>query len=134
MHNHLRMYTASICCNIGQYHWLRPAKWMYYHLLDGDWGSNALSWQWVAGTNSNKKYIANQANINKFCYSNDQNTFLDKSYELLSKFEIIPNVLKLEIEEDLNCNLPNNEFVKSENNLPYCIYIIKIRSSLKPNN
>ena len=52
MHNHLRMYTAGICCNIGQYHWLNPAKWMYYHLFDGDWGSNALSWQWVAGTNS----------------------------------------------------------------------------------
>ena len=37
MHNHLRMYTAGICCNIGQYHWLKPAKWMYFHLLDGDW-------------------------------------------------------------------------------------------------
>ena len=66
MHNHLRMYTAGIICNIGQYHWLKPAKWMYYHLFDGDWGSNALSWQWVAGTNSQKKYIANQENINKY--------------------------------------------------------------------
>ena len=56
MHNHLRMYTAGIICNIGQYHWLKPAKWMYYHLFDGDWGSNALSWQWVAGTNSQKVY------------------------------------------------------------------------------
>ena len=35
---------------------------MYYHLLDGDWASNALSWQWVAGSNASKKYYANQAN------------------------------------------------------------------------
>ena len=54
LHNHMRMYIAAICCNIGQYHWLNPAKWMYYHLLDGDWGSNALSWQWVAGTTRQK--------------------------------------------------------------------------------
>ena len=74
MHNHLRMYTAAICCNIGQYHWLKPAKWMYYHLLDGDWGSNALSWQWVAGTNSHKKYIANQENINKYQLNIDINS------------------------------------------------------------
>ena len=39
-------------------------------------GSNALSWQWVAGTNSHKKYLANQENINKYCKSNDKNTFL----------------------------------------------------------
>ena len=37
LHNHMRMYIAAICCNIGQYHWLNPAKWMYYHLIDGDW-------------------------------------------------------------------------------------------------
>ena len=98
MHNHLRMYTAAICCNIGQYHWLQPAKWMYYHLLDGDWGSNALSWQWVAGTNSHKKYIANQENINKYCFTKDENTFLDKSYAELSAFEKIP----LEIKDEMD--------------------------------
>ena len=47
LHNHLRMYIASLACNFGHAHWLLPAKWMYYHLLDADWGSNALSWQWV---------------------------------------------------------------------------------------
>ncbi|MDX1409150.1 MAG: FAD-binding domain-containing protein, partial [Saprospiraceae bacterium] len=69
MHNHLRMYLAAITCNIGRSHWRTPAQWMYYHLLDGDWASNALSWQWVAGTNSRRKYIANQDNINKFCHT-----------------------------------------------------------------
>jgi len=36
MHNHLRMYTAFITCNLAGFYWLDPAKWMYYHLLDGD--------------------------------------------------------------------------------------------------
>jgi len=53
MHNHMRMYIASICCNIANSHWLAPAKWMYAHLLDGDCASNQLSWQWVAGAFSN---------------------------------------------------------------------------------
>ena len=56
MHNHARMYTAMLTCNIAQAHWLSPAKWMYYHLLDGDLASNMLSWQWVAGSFSSKKY------------------------------------------------------------------------------
>jgi deoxyribodipyrimidine photo-lyase len=81
MHNHLRMYVAAIACNIGHSHWHLPARWMYYHLLDADWASNALSWQWVAGSFSSKKYYANQENINKYCHTQQRNTFLDVSYE-----------------------------------------------------
>ena len=44
LHNHMRMYLASIACNIAKSHWKHPAQWMYYHLLDGDWASNSLSW------------------------------------------------------------------------------------------
>jgi deoxyribodipyrimidine photo-lyase len=84
MHNHMRMYVAFMACNLGKSHWLKPAKWMYYHLLDGDWASNALSWQWVAGSNSNKKYIANQENINKYFYSTQRGSYLDLNYEALS--------------------------------------------------
>lgn len=50
MHNHVRMYIASIVCNIAGAHWKAPSSWLYYHLLDGDIASNALSWQWVAGS------------------------------------------------------------------------------------
>ncbi len=81
MHNHVRMYVASLCCNFGHSHWLKPAKWMYYHLYDGDWASNALSWQWVAGTNSSKKYVFNQENVNEFCHTNQTNTFIDMRYD-----------------------------------------------------
>lgn len=98
MHNHMRMYVASICCNIADCHWLEPAKWMYSHLLDGDLASNHLSWQWVAGTNSNKKYFANQENINKFFYSQQKDTFLDVPYDQFEELEV-PEVLR-----DLSAN------------------------------
>ena len=92
MHNHIRLYVASIACNIGQAHWLLPAQWMYYHLLDADWASNACSWQWVCGTFSSKKYFANQENINKYCNSNQTGTFLDTDYEALP---VLPIPMKL---------------------------------------
>ena len=81
VHNHLRMYIACMVCNIGKSYWKAPAQWMYYHLLDGDWASNALSWQWVSGANANKKYYANQQNINKYCFTTQKNTFMDVEYE-----------------------------------------------------
>ena len=87
MHNHCRMYAAAVVCNVAKSHWFHPAKWMYYHLLDGDWASNACSWQWVAGSNSSKKYITNQDNINKYTHTNQANTFLDASYETIAEME-----------------------------------------------
>jgi deoxyribodipyrimidine photo-lyase len=93
MHNHLRMYTAFLTANLAGAHWRLPAQWMYAHLLDGDWGSNALSWQWVSGTFSNKKYIANQENINRYTNTNQGGTYLDVEYETLAE-EPVPEVLK----------------------------------------
>jgi deoxyribodipyrimidine photo-lyase len=93
MHNHLRMYTAFLTANLAGAHWRLPAQWMYAHLLDGDWGSNALSWQWVSGTFSNKKYIANQENINRYTHTNQRGTYLDMEYETLAE-EPVPEVLK----------------------------------------
>jgi deoxyribodipyrimidine photo-lyase len=80
MHNHLRMYTASIACNIAGAHWKAPAQWMYYHLLDGDLASNSLSWQWVAGAFSSKKYFCNQENISKYTGSNQKRSYLALDY------------------------------------------------------
>jgi len=84
MHNHLRMYTASLICNIAKAYWKLPSQWMYYHLLDGDLASNTCSWQWVAGSFSSKKYFCNQENINKYCNTRQQNTILDHEYSTLS--------------------------------------------------
>lgn len=88
LHNHMRMYIAAICCNIGKYHWSAPAKWMYANLLDGDLASNHLSWQWVAGTFSNRKYVANQENINKYFNGAQRNTFLDVPYEAFNNLDV----------------------------------------------
>jgi deoxyribodipyrimidine photo-lyase len=93
MHNHQRMYTAFLTCNLAGAHWKLPAQWMYAYLLDGDWGSNALSWQWVAGTFSNKKYIANQENINRYTNTQQRGTYLDVEYEQLAE-DPVPEVLK----------------------------------------
>jgi len=108
MHNHMRMYLASITCNIAQAHWKIPAKWLYSHLLDGDLASNNLSWQWVAGANSNKKYYANQDNINTYFRWQVQDTFLDVAY---SEFEnlAIPEHLILSQAFHFETSLPQKE-------------------------
>ena len=93
LHNHLRMYLASVCCNIAHCHWSEPAKWLYSNLLDGDLASNHLSWQWVAGSFSKKKYFANQDNLNKYFGGTQKGTFLDVEYD---DFETLktPDLLK----------------------------------------
>ncbi|MCZ2479164.1 FAD-binding domain-containing protein [Aquirufa nivalisilvae] len=93
LHNHIRMYIASLTCNVAHYHWSAPATWMYYHLLDGDLASNALSWQWCAATFSNKPYYANQENVNHFTRSEQRNTVIDCSYEDLPQLPV-PDILK----------------------------------------
>lgn len=121
MHNHCRMYTASIVCNIAQSHWLQPARWMYYHLLDGDWASNACSWQWVAAANSSKKYLANQENINKYTNTNQTNTFLDTSYEELEHLEI-PLQLRDTQQLWLQTELPHVSSIQLDSHVPCFIY------------
>ena len=121
MHNHLRMYTAAIDCNFGKNHWKLPAKWMYYHLLDADWASNGLSWQWIAGTNSNKQYIVNQENINKYCKTEDTGTFLDIPYDILGGMEQ-PEILKPTQKLELTTPLPEKKFIEIDKDLPTAIY------------
>ncbi len=105
LHNHVRMYIASISCNIGKAHWSTPAQWMYYHLLDGDLASNTCSWQWVAGSFSSKKYYCNQENINRYTHSHQHNTFLDTATENLP-LASLPDVLKSAIDLNLKTLLP----------------------------
>jgi len=121
MHNHSRLYLAALTCNIGKSHWLHPAKWMYYHLLDGDWASNACSWQWVAGANSSKKYYANQENINKYTASTQRNTYLDSSYEVLPEMEI-PASLTTTEELNFDITLPKGDSIQIIPDQPTFIY------------
>ncbi|WP_276388369.1 FAD-binding domain-containing protein [Eudoraea chungangensis] len=121
IHNHIRMYIASLSCNLAKNHWKLPAQWMYYHLLDADWASNALSWQWVAGSNSNKKYYANQENINRYCYTSQKSTFLDIPYQAFSGIETI-SILEPTITPIFTTSLPPAEDISIDRSLPACIY------------
>ncbi len=121
VHNHVRMYIASIVCNIGKSHWKIPAQWFYYHLLDADWASNACSWQWTAAAFSGKKYYANQENINKFCGTNQSRTFLDVPYEDFPNLKI-PDVLKDLETPVLQTLLPQNNKIAINSLLPTLIY------------
>ena len=121
MHNHSRMYLASIACNIGKAHWIESSRWMYYHLLDGDIASNNCSWQWVAGAFSSKKYYCNQENVNKYTFSKQQNTFLDKPYEQLVDMPI-PDALQETTVLDLTTNLPKSNTPNIDTELPTLIY------------
>jgi deoxyribodipyrimidine photo-lyase len=121
MHNHLRMYIASVTCNIGKTHWLQPSQWMYYHLLDGDLASNSLSWQWVAGTFSSKKYYCNQENINKYSKSQQQNTFLDTPYETLTTLKV-PEALKEQTDFFPDTELPKANPILLKEDLPVLVY------------
>jgi deoxyribodipyrimidine photo-lyase len=121
LHNHLRMYVASITCNIGRSCWQLPSQWMYYHLLDGDLASNTCSWQWVTGHFSSKQYFCNQENINKYTGSEQQDTFLDKGYDELPGMKI-PEVLIDNKNLTLNTILPEKKNPVLDTSLPLVLY------------
>jgi deoxyribodipyrimidine photo-lyase len=121
MHNHFRMYIAAIACNMGQAHWLQSSRWLYYHLLDGDLASNSLSWQWVAGTFSSKKYYCNQENINKYSKTQQTGTFLDTGYDLLTTMPI-PEALQATDNFLLTTTLPQTGIPSINHALPVLVY------------
>ncbi len=67
LHNHTRMWVASIWIFTLRLPWQLGADWFARHLLDADPASNTLSWRWVAGLHTRgKHYLARAANIRKF--------------------------------------------------------------------
>jgi deoxyribodipyrimidine photo-lyase len=67
LHNHARMWFASIWIFTLGLPWQAGAKFFLKHLLDGDAASNTLGWRWVAGIQTiGKCYLARAENISKF--------------------------------------------------------------------
>ena len=67
LHNHARMWFASIWIFTLELPWRVGADFFYRHLLDGDPASNTLGWRWVAGLHTRgKTYQAQSWNIAKF--------------------------------------------------------------------
>ena len=71
LHNHARMWFASIWIFTLELPWQLGADFFLRHLIDGDPASNTLSWRWVAGLHTQgKTYLARVSNITS--YSNDR--------------------------------------------------------------
>jgi deoxyribodipyrimidine photo-lyase len=67
LHNHARMWFASIWVFTLRLPWELGADFFLRHLLDGDPASNTLGWRWVAGIQTpGKTYAATAANIAKY--------------------------------------------------------------------
>jgi deoxyribodipyrimidine photo-lyase len=67
LHNHARMWFASIWIFTLELPWQLGADFFLRHLLDGDAAVNTLSWRWVAGIQTQgKTYLADPSNIAKF--------------------------------------------------------------------
>ncbi|MEL7303459.1 MAG: FAD-binding domain-containing protein [Pseudomonadota bacterium] len=67
LHNHTRMWFASIWIFTLKLPWELGADFFYRHLVDGDPASNTLSWRWVGGLHTKgKTYLARASNIEKY--------------------------------------------------------------------
>ena len=67
LHNHARMWFASIWIFTLKLDWQLGADFFLRHLMDGDAASNTLSWRWVAGLHTRgKHYLARADNIARY--------------------------------------------------------------------
>ena len=80
LHNHTRMWFASIWIFTLELPWQLGAEFFMQHLYDGDAASNTLGWRWVAGVQTQgKHYLASEWNIKKFTNNRFQNIKLNES-------------------------------------------------------
>ena len=115
LHNHTRMWFASIWIFTLNLPWQLGAEFFMKHLFDGDSASNTLGWRWVAGVQTQgKHYLASEWNINKFTNNRFQNIklnenappiFNDKVYSINKKdflnFEILEDKTLLIFENNM---------------------------------
>ena len=95
LHNHTRMWFASIWIFTLELPWQLGAEFFMQHLYDGDAASNTLGWRWVAGVQTQgKHYLASEWNIKKFTNNRFQNIKLnenappkvsEKSYQIVKQ-------------------------------------------------
>ena len=80
LHNHTRMWFASIWIFTLNLPWQKGAEFFMKYLFDGDAASNTLSWRWVAGLQTKgKHYVAQSWNISKFTNNKYKNVKLNEN-------------------------------------------------------
>ena len=80
LHNHARMWFASIWIFTLDLPWELGAEFFLKHLYDGDSASNTLGWRWVAGIQTpGKHYLASEWNIRKFTNNRYEKIKLNES-------------------------------------------------------
>jgi len=117
LHNHVRMWFASIWIFTLNLPWQLGAAFFMKYLYDGDSASNTLSWRWVAGIQTNgKHYLAKEWNIKKFTYEKYENIKVnekalpiqkDRDYSITSRNFVNPEILE------------NKKLLIFENNLSF---------------
>ena len=129
LHNHTRMWFASIWIFTLELPWQLGAEFFMQHLYDGDAASNTLGWRWVAGIQTQgKHYLASEWNIKKFTNNRFENIKLnenappkisEKSYQIIKQSFTNPQ------------NIENKNLLIFENNLSFEITDFKDNSFKK---
>ena len=126
LHNHTRMWFASIWIFTLKLPWQLGAEFLLQHLYDGDAASNTLGWRWVAGIQTKgKNYLASEWNIKKFTNNRFQNIKLnenaipilsEKNYSINNKdfvnVEILENQSLLVFENNLSFETTDFQDIK----------------------
>ena len=117
LHNHTRMWFASIWIFTLDLPWQLGAEFFMQHLYDGDAASNTLGWRWVAGIQTQgKHYLASEWNIKKFTNNRFQNFKLNENAppKISEKFYSI-------IKQDFNNphDIEEKNLIIFENNLSF---------------
>ena len=100
LHNHTRMWFASIWIFTLGLPWQLGAEFFTKYLYDGDSASNTLGWRWVAGVQTKgKNYVALEWNIKKFTNNRFSNIKLNEN--------------PVQVIDDRNYSIINNSFINS---------------------
>ncbi len=138
LHNHTRMWFASIWIFTLELPWQLGAEFFMQHLYDGDAASNTLGWRWVAGVQTQgKHYLASEWNIKKFTANRFNNINLnenappkvsEKTYSIIKQdfsnpqniedksLLIFDNNLSFEITDFQNYKFKKIYLISNENN------------------
>ena len=117
LHNHTRMWFASIWIFTLELPWQLGAEFFMQHLYDGDAASNTLGWRWVAGVQTQgKHYLASEWNIKKYTNNRFDNIKLNENAP-----PIISEKTYSIIKQDFNNpqNIEDKNLLIFENNLSF---------------